>query len=100
MIDFAQLIFYNRNMSKKEFEQLEKIETLLADFLNRAGDPDEQLISDALDQVIQLVESTRSQQKELESRLQLLNEARRAANPDRMGGQFTADEILNSSQWR
>lgn len=73
-------------------EALRQIETLLAQFLNRKADPDEQLVSDAMDIVVMVlsresVENTRF--SELSWRI----------NPDRSGGQFTEDEVHSSGHW-
>lgn len=76
-------------------EALRQIESLLEKFLNRGvgwGEPDESLISNALDIVVTVlaresVENTR------------ISELSWHTNPDRSGGQFTASETRNSGHW-
>jgi hypothetical protein len=79
-------------MSKQDLESIQQAENLLVDFLNRKGEPNEQLVSDAL----AILATLSASQTELEDRLA---EARWAANPDRMGGAYTQEEINNSGRW-
>lgn len=85
MVDTTLLICYNYSMTERQ--ALIKIESLLERFLNRAGDPNEQLISDALGIAIRALESSKQ------------NEQSWVASPDRMGGQFTEEEINSSGKW-
>jgi hypothetical protein len=71
----------------QERQALEQIEELLVQFLNRRGEPNEQLVHDALG-IAATVLAHSSQ-----------SEASWVTSPDRMGGQFTEQEINARNNW-
>lgn len=84
-------------MSEKQLAAIQHAEDLLSDFLNRSGEPNETLVLDALTILTTLTYEHEIAQKKLE---QERIEASWAANPDRMGGQFTQEEIArHSGHW-
>jgi hypothetical protein len=89
-------------MNTQDLAAIEKAENLLADFLNRSGQADAQLVHTALQILGELTLQYRDTQANLDARLedfnQLLVEARWQAEPDRMGGQFTQEEINRANQ--
>ena len=74
-------------------QALEQIETLLEQFLNRQGEPNEQLVSDALG-----IAATVLARPSVES--QQITALGWQANPDRSGGAFTQQEIVDRMGWR
>ena len=77
---------------KTDRQALREIETLLEQFLNRAAKPNEELVLLALGIASQVLSRPSvEEQRALEDSW--------LANPDRMGGAFTDDEIAARGEW-